>query len=199
MQATRPALLLSLALAVPLTTAAQTPSFRAVGYEGTILEVSDAPPGYAVGDRIAGQLLINQHHQSGGMIGPYEATYDARSPAFVSGFWPSSGEAFDRVFIASDVSSEGGEDLIDIVDISDWLVAPGASQESGQQFSLSLKLHGFIRSNKLERLFFDVTSAEVDEPDEELSGIINFRIGMPSFVRFAIDRLVVRPGSCVAP
>ena len=200
MKAAQPILLVPFFLALPFTAAAQRVPIHAIGYEGTILEVSNAPAEYAVGDRIAGQLLIDRRVGWGGTLGLNEASYGSQSPAFVSGFWPSAGDGFDNVFIANDVLREGGEGPIDILSVSDWLVGTNASQDSGREFSISARLHGFLGSPKLDRLnVHDITSADVDEPDESLSGRISFRIDIPSFVRFAIDRLTVRPGACVAP
>jgi len=136
---------------------------------------------------------------AGGEIGPNEATYRSGSPAFVSGFFPSVGDGFDRVFIGNEVVREGFTRPMDLFGVEDWLVVEGASQDSGRQFSLSATLHGFLRSNKLLEQNFEITSADVDEPDESLLGGINFRLDMPSFVHFAIDRLSVKPGRCFAP
>ena len=203
--AARPILLRPLLLAPPFTATYAGPipspsTSIVVEYAGTISAVSEPPPGsaYAVGDRISGRLVVDRT-LAGGEIGLNEATYRASSPAFVSGFWPSSGDPFDRVSIGNEVIREGVSRPIDIFGVDDWLVGEGGSQDSGRQFSVSATLFGFLHNNKLLDQNFEVTSADVDEPGESLRGGINFRLDMPSFVHFAVDRLSVKPGRCFAP
>jgi hypothetical protein len=103
------------------------------------------------------------------------------------------------VFIGNEVTRAGSTRPVDIFGVEDWLVVEGGSQDGGKQFSISATLHGFLHNNKLLEQSFEVTSADVDEPDESLLGGINFRLDLPSFVHFAIDRLSVKPGRCFAP
>lgn len=195
MQTARPVLFLLFAL--PFTTAYAVPLI--VDYEGTISEVSDAPPEYVVGNRIAGRLLIDPSvpwYISD--PSPNGASYFSDDPSFVSGFWPSSGDGFDRVFVGDEIVRDGGNGPIDVFGVADWLVGTNASQDGGRQFSISAYVHGFLTSTTLDQSF-ELTSADIDESDEGLIGGINFRIDLPSFVRFGIERLSVRPGRCSAP
>src|SRR5262245_40156599 len=160
--AARPVFILTFLLAPPFTAtyAGPIPSPNTsivIDFEGTISEVSDPPPGssFAVGDSIAGRLIADRT-LAGGEIGLNEATYRASSPAFVSGFWPSSGDPFDRVFIGNEVTREGFSRPMDIFGVDDWLVGEGASQDSGKQFFLSATLHGFLRNNKLLEQSFEI-------------------------------------------
>jgi hypothetical protein len=202
MQAARPALLLPLLLTSPFTSHAVPIPGTAilVEYEGTISEVSEAPPEYVVGDRIAGRLYIDRRFGHFGTIGLDEASYGSNSPAFVRGFWPSTGDGFDNVFIANEISRPGAATPIDVFSVEDFFVVPNGSLDGAKVLNLNATLRDLTDSVKLDYQSFEVTSAEVDEPDESLSGGIRFSsLGPFPFVKFVVDRLNVKPNHCVAP
>jgi len=194
----RPVLLLPLLLTLPFAAYAVPIPGTAilVEYEGRVTEVSEAP-NYAVGDSISGRLFIDQGLGSFGTIGPNEATYGSDNTEFVTGFWPIFGDGFDRVFIGNEVSRPSSTRPIDVFTVEDWFVLTNASLDSAQVFTVNAQVHGLTGSNKLTQQSFEVTSADVDEPGEGLSGGFRFSsIGPFAFVSFIIDRLNVKPNVC---
>jgi hypothetical protein len=72
--------------------------------------------------------------------------------------------------------------------------------DGAKVLNLNATLRDLTGSVKLDYQSFEVTSAEVDEPDESLSGGIRFSsLGPFPFVKFVVDRLNVKPNHCVAP
>jgi hypothetical protein len=171
-----------------------------VDYDGTITEVVDAPDGYAVGDHISGRLLIDP---SVGFTDidptPNQAQYRSSSPAFVSGFFPSFGTPADEVDVGDEVVGIAGIDgPIDSFGVQDWRVPDSGSFDAGSVITVGARLRGLLDSTRLEQSF-EVTAADANESVEDLSGGINFRTLGPSFVRFVLNRLTVKPGHCSAP
>jgi hypothetical protein len=199
MRAARPVfLLVSLVVGLPFTSAADTDPL-VVEYEGTILEVSEAPPEFVVGNRISGRLLIDRLLADGTDLTLNHATYRSSNPAFVSGFWPSAGDGFDEVSIAKDVSRQGDSGLIDLFSAEDFFVVQNGSLDGARVFSIDAGVRGFLDDVSLEQ-DFELTAADADEPEEFLSGRIRWSsLGPFPFVSFLIDRLKVKPGRCSAP
>jgi hypothetical protein len=202
MHAARPVLLLTL-LTSPFATAYavdyENPDAipLVVQYEGTVFETSGAPPGYAVGDRLTGRLLIDpriEYFESGNAN---QATYRALSPYFVTGFWPIERDGNDYVFMANELAD--GTAPIDVFGVRDWSI-PEETFPVGppKTFSITATLRGLLSNVSLEQSF-EVSSADVDEADESLLGRINFGDALSSFLQFTVDRLSVRPGRCHAP
>ena len=129
-------LLSSVVLAMPFTSAAGTDPL-VVEYEGTIREVSEAPPEFVVGNRIAGRLLIDQLLVDRTDLTLSSATYESTSPAFVSGFWRSAGDGFDEVSISKDIAREGDSGLIDFFSAEDFFVVQNGSLDGAQVFSIN--------------------------------------------------------------
>ena len=205
MQAARSVLLLPLFLALPFTAAGVErvsggADLVVVDYEGTISEVFEAPPQYVVGDRIKGRLSIDrQLAQRRSDSSPNQAAYTSFNPAFVSGFWPSSGDGFDRVGLSDEQSIPGIERPIDGFSVEDWSVSEGGSLDGARVFSLGARLYDFLDGTSLDQSF-ELTSADVDEPNETLSGGFRFsNLGPFAFVSFVLDKLTVKPGRCSAP
>lgn len=209
MHSARPALLLPLCLTLPVATAAADspvvePDPLVVEYEGRITEVSEdpaAPAEYVVGNSISGRLFIDRSVPRRAIdFGVDEVSYRSDAhPSFVSGFWPSVGDGFDRVSMANDIERPGIQGLLDRFSVEDWLVGRNASLDSAQVFHVEATLHDFLDNVSLDQSF-ELTSADVDEPHESLTG--GFRdsnLGPFAFVRFAIDRLTVKPKHCLAP
>jgi hypothetical protein len=195
---TRPILLVPLLLTLPFAAYAVPIPGTAilVEYEGRVTDVRAAPD-YAVGDPISGRLFIDQGLGSFGTIGPNEATYGSDHTEFVTGFWPTFGDGFDRVFIGNEVSRPGSTRPIDVFIVEDWFVSRHATLDGAQVFAVNAQLHGLTGSNKLTQQSFEVTSADVDEPGESLSGDLRFsNIGPFGLVSFIIDRLNVKPNVC---
>jgi hypothetical protein len=195
MQAARPALLLPfLLLASPFSVYAVP---LIIDYEGTVAEVSDAPAGYVVGSRIAGRLLIDP------LVPWYipepasnQASYHSDDPDFVRGFWMPGGDGFDRVFIGNEIVRMGTDRAVDIFAVQDVYVVEGGSGDGARTFSLNATLHDFLDQVSLEQSF-EVTSADADDPHENLSGRISWsNLGPFPFVDFIIDRLTVKPNVC---
>jgi hypothetical protein len=194
----RPVLLVPLLLTLPFTIHAVPIPGTAilVEYEGRITQVSEAPD-YAVGDAIAGRLFIDPGVGTFGTIGADEATYGSDNTQFVTGFWPTFGDGFDRVFIGNEVSRPGSTRPIDVFTVEDWFVATNGSLDGARVFTVNAQVHGMTGSNKLTQQSFEVTSADVDEPGESLSGGFRFSsLGPFAFVSFVIDRLNVKPNVC---
>jgi hypothetical protein len=202
MQAKQTVLLLPLFLTLPV--AAHAVPIPGTGilveYEGTITEVRDRPE-YTVGDPISGRLFIDlrvRHFRqiNGGTIG---TIYESGDPAFVSGFWPSTGDGFDSVSLFNEVSLPGGSGAFDRFGIEDLLVGHLAPLDNAMTFSLNANLREFLTSEELDELSFELTSADVDEPGESMSGGIRWsNFGPAAFVHFVVDRLkATKPGRCV--
>jgi len=205
MQAAQSAFLLPLLLVLPLTAAGVERVGRGadlvvVDYEGTISDVFEAPPQYVVGDRIKGRLFIDrQLGQSRSDGGPNQVAYASFNPAFVSGFWPSSGDGFDGVDLSDEQSIPGIERPIDGFSVEDWSVPQGGSLDGARVFSLNARLYDFLEGTGLDQSF-ELTSADVDEPNETLSGGFRYsNLGPFAFVSFVLDKLTVKPGRCLAP
>jgi len=203
--AARSAFLLPLLLALPFTAVGveRTGSgadLVAVEYEGTITEVFEAPAQYVVGDRIKGRLLVDRRlAQLRSDSSPNQATYTSSSPDFVTGFWRRGGDGFDRVSLGKNLSVVGADKPFDSFSVEDWLVIPNASLDSASVFGVSARLHDFLDGTSLDQSF-ELTSADVDEPNEDLSGGFRFSsIGPFAFVSFVLDKLTVKPGRCLAP
>jgi hypothetical protein len=199
MRAARPALLLALTLPFTAHAIPIAGNRVVIEYEGTITQVQDRPE-YTVGDRIAGRLFIDlgiEHfRQTNGS--PIGTIYESGSPAFVSGFRRSLGDGFDTVALANDVSRPGSG-MFDHFGIEDLLVGHLAPLDHARTFSLNAHLRGFLTSEALEDLRFDLTTADIDEPNESMSGGIRWsNLGPFAFVHFAVDRLkATQPGRCV--
>jgi hypothetical protein len=170
-----------------------------VEYEGTISEVIDTP-GYAVGDRISGRLSIDPALAfPDSDPRPEAADYRSNSPAFVSGFMPSFGLGFDEVGIGKNVVGiQGIDGPIDFFSVTDWFVSESGSQDAGRMFSLEARARGFLDDTRLDQSF-ELTTADIDESVEDLSGSFDFNILGESLVRFVVSRLTVKPGRCFAP
>src|SRR6185436_9116896 len=147
-------------------------------------EVFEAPPQYVVGDRIKGRLFVDRRlAQPRSDSSPNRVTYISFDPAFVGDFWPSSGDGFDRVDVSDEQSIPGIERPID----------------GSRVFTLSARLYDFLDGTGLDQSF-ELTSADVDEPNEDLSGGFRYgNLGPFAFVSFVLDRLTVKPGHCSAP
>jgi hypothetical protein len=197
--AARPVLLLPLVLlAVPFGAAAGSEDLISVEYAGTITEVLDAPTQYHVGERISGRLSIDPRMSWPRTETPGQTTYVATDPAFVSGFWNSSGDAFDRVFVGNEVLRTGTHKPVDIFSVEDVFVVQGGSLDGARTFSVDAALFDFLGSDSLDQSF-ELTSADVDEPEESLSGGFRFsNLGPFAFVNFVVDHLKVTPGRCSA-
>jgi hypothetical protein len=203
MQAARPVLVPLVLLTLPLTSHAVpiTENALVVDYEGTISDVRETPAEYTVGDRIAGRLLIDPRvpWYLPEPQPPTQAGYFSDDPDFVRGFWQRGGDGFDRLFIANEVPRDGADRLIDVFSVDDVYVSGGGSGDGARRFTLTAILHDMLDDVSLDQSF-EVTSADVDQPQEFLSGRIAWSsIGPFSLVDFVIDRLTVRPGRCVAP
>jgi hypothetical protein len=203
--AARLVFLLPVLLALPFTAAGVErvsggADLVVVDYEGTISEVFEAPPQYVVGDRIKGRLLIDrQLAQLRSDSSPNQAAYTSGSPDFVTGFWRRGGDGFDEVSLGKDVSVEGADKPFDYFSVEDWIVIPNASLDSASVFTVSARLHDFLGGTSLDQSF-ELTSADVDEPNEDLRGGFRFSsIGPFAFVSFVLDKLTVKPGHCLAP
>jgi hypothetical protein len=203
--AARSVFLLPLLLALPFTAAGVErvsggPDLVVVDYEGTISEVFEAPPQYVVGDRIKGRLLIDrQLAQRRSDSNPNQAAYTSFDPTFVSGFWPSRGDGFDRVDLSDEQSIQGIERPIDGFSVEDWSVSEGGSLDGARVFSLNARLYDFLDGTSLDQSF-ELTSADVDEPNETLTGGFRYsNLGPFAFVSFVLDTLTVKPGRCLAP
>jgi hypothetical protein len=205
MQAARfvPLLLL---LALPFTAyAGPIPADSLVlDYEGTILAVSEESPppdGYAVGDSLAGRLLINRGVLYFSNVVGNGATYESADPEFVSGFWPalSNLDGFDQVFIANELMRTGDTRPIDIFSVEDLFVTRNGSLDGAETLSIGAAVRGFLDNVSLDQSF-ELTQADVDEPEESLGGMIRWsNLGPFPFVSFLIDKLSVKPGRCFAP
>lgn len=172
-----------------------------VEYEGQISETRDAPPEYVVGDRISGRLLIDPSADVYVLDATASrATYRSDlSPSFVSGFWPSTGDGFDEVFMGNEILRQGDTGPIDIFSVEDWLVTPNGPLDTARVFSLDALVRGFLDDVSLEQRF-ELTSADIDDPNERLSGQFRWsNLGPFPFVSFIVDKLKVTPGRCVAP
>ena len=199
MLVTRPVLLVSLLLPLPFAAhAVPIPgTVILVEYEGTVTEVRDRPE-YTVGDRIAGRLFIDRRSGFFGRVGPDESTYESASPAFVSGFWPSTGDGFDSVSLFNEVSLPGGSGPFDRFSIEDLLVGHLAPLDHAQTFFLRADLREFLPSVKLDQMSFERSAADVDEPGESMRGGIRWSdFGPFAFVSFVVDHLKVKPNICV--
>jgi len=201
----RSLLLLPLLLVLPFTAAGVERAragadLVAVEYEGTITEVFEAPPQYVVGDRIKGRLFVDRRlAQPRSDSSPNRVTYISFDPAFVGDFWPSSGDGFDRVDVSDEQSIPGIERPIDGFSVEDWSVSEGGSLDGARVFTLSARLYDFLDGTGLDQSF-ELTSADVDEPNEDLSGGFRYgNLGPFAFVSFVLDRLTVKPGHCSAP
>ena len=192
--AARPALLLPLVLFAAPAAAGGDDDLISVEYAGTITEVLDAPAQYHVGDRNSGRLLIDPQLSRTRTETPGQTTYVATDPAFVSGFWNSSGDAFDRVFVGNEVARAGTDKAVDIFSVEDWFVVQNGSLDGARVFNVGATLFDFLDSDRLDQSF-ELTSADVDEPNESLSGGFRFsNLGPFAFVNFVVDHLKVTPG-----
>jgi hypothetical protein len=199
--ALRPVLFLPLAL--PFTAAATEPTETeplVVEYSGSIFEVSEAPPEYIVGHSISGRLLIDRSVSHPDLDPtPSAAFYRSDDENFVGDFWGRHGDGFDVVSITDEGSVFGISKPMDFLTIEDWFVTENASLDGAQIFGLHARLHDFLSGPSLD-LNLDLTAADVDEPHEGLFGLITFsNMGPIPFVSFVLDRLTVKPKSCVAP
>ena len=170
-----------------------------IEYQGTISAVSDAPE-YGVGDRISGRLLVDltvPWHASAGSGN--SRTYGSGDPDFVRGFWIPGGDGFDRVSISDERVRAGDDKPVDIFSIEDLWVARNGSLDAARRFELNATLYDFLDGVSLVQ-GFEVTSADVDEPNERLSGRVMFSsLGPFPFADFFLDRLKATPGRCFAP
>jgi hypothetical protein len=213
MQKQRPALLLPVLLGLPIM-AAHADGFVAdplppdypipanslvIDYKGTIFDVSEAPE-YAVGDSIAGRLLVDLSIPFDYDPGSSNSrTYSSSNPDFVKGFWIGGGDGFDELFIGNELARTGDDKLVDIFGVEDLWVSRNGSLDGARRFNLNATLYDFLDGVGLDQSF-EVTSADVDEPHEGLSGRIMFSsLGPFPFVDFVLDRLSVKPGRCFAP
>jgi hypothetical protein len=170
-----------------------------IDYEGTIFEVSDAPE-YDVGDTLAGRLIVDlsvrhDYYPASGN----GRTYTSGDPAFVRGFWIAGGDGFDEVFVGDEIARTPDERPVDLFSVEDLWVARNGSLDGARRFNLHATLYDFIDGVSLDQ-HFEVSSADVDEPNELLRGRIMFSsLGPFPFVDFVLDRLSVKPGRCFAP
>jgi hypothetical protein len=212
MQAARLTLLLSVVLTLPLTAYADgfvdplpadfpiPASSLVVDYEGTVFEVSEGPPGYAVGDRIAGRLLVDLSAVVGSDRGPNARHYSSTDPSeFVTGFWIRGGDGEDGVSIANDLLREGDDRPVDRFSVSDEYIITNGSGDGAMTFGLNATLYDFLGNLDIDQSF-EVSSLDADQPHEDVSGFIRFsNLGPFPLVKFALDRFSVKPGRCFAP
>jgi hypothetical protein len=174
-----------------------------IDYEGTVFEVSDGVADYAdyaVGDGIAGRLVVDLSAGVDSRSAPNRRSYLSSSDpsGFVRGFWIPGGDGEDGVFIANDLLREGDDRPVDIFSVSDEYIVTGGSGDGAMVFSLNATLYDFLDSVDIDQSF-EVTAADFDQPQEDLSGFIRFSsIGPFPLVKFALERLTVKPGRCFA-
>jgi hypothetical protein len=170
-----------------------------IDYEGTIFEVSEAPE-YAVGESLAGRLIVDLSVRHDFYSGSGNSrTYTSSDPAFVRGFWIGGGDGFDEVFVGDEIARTADERPVDLFSVEDLWVSRNGSLDGARRFNLNATLYDFIDGVSLDQ-HFEVTSADVDEPNERLRGRIMFSsLGPFPFVDFILDRLSVKPGRCFAP
>ena len=216
MQTARPTLLISVLVTLPFTAYADgfidplpadypiPANSLVVDYEGTVFEVSDGVADYAdyaVGDGIAGRLIVDLSSGVDSRSGPNRRSYGSSidPSGFVRGFWIPGGDGEDGVFIANDLLREGDDGPVDIFSVSDEYIVTNGSGDGAMVFSLNATLYDFLDNVDIDQSF-EVTSADADQPHEDFSGSIRFSsIGPIPLVKFALDRLSIKPGRCFAP
>jgi hypothetical protein len=210
MQTARPTILLPVLLTLPFTAYADglidplpadepiPENSLVIDYEGTIFEVSDAPPEYAVGDRIAGRLLVDLSVPVHSRSSPTSRTYESISTDFVRGFWISGGDGEDSVSIANEQVRLGDDRPVDTFSVRDEYIVTNGSGDGAMTFSLHATLYDFLDSLDIHQSF-EVSSADADQPQESAFGLIRFSNMGAFFVKFALDRFSVKPGRCFAP
>jgi hypothetical protein len=207
-QTARPTVLLPILLTLPFTAYADGSPLPAdepipentlvVDYEGTIFEVSDAPPEYAVGDRIAGRLLVDLSVPVHSRSAPSSRTYESISTNFVRGFWMPGRDGEDSVTIANEQVRQGDDRAVDTFSVRDQFIITNGSGDGAMTFSLHATLCDFLDSLDIHQSF-EVSSADADEPQESAFGLIRFSNMGAFFAKFALDRFSVKPGRCFAP
>ncbi len=205
MQAARPTFL-ALTLALPFTAwAVPFDDLLVLEYEGTISAISDevpppSPQQYVVGNPISGRLLIDRGLVTPGSDPtPTHALYRSGNPAFVSGFWSSTGDGFDQVSLSKGVVRDGDRGPIDTFSAEDFYVVQNGSLDGARVFGIRAGVRGFLDDVSLDQSF-ELTAADADEPAEYLGGSIRWSSIHPfALVTFVVDRLKVKPGRCFAP
>jgi hypothetical protein len=176
MQSSRSVLVLTLILSSPIPTAYAGVVDHwgdpdaiplVVQYEGTIFEADMAPPGYAVGDRLSGRLLVDTRLPYFESSFVHVASYTSHISGFVSGFWPEHGHGPGDAVTLAWQNTDLGPRPIDLFGIVDEHFDNDTDDVrfGGRTFSLSARLHGMLSDVSLNQNF-EVTQADVDEPDE---------------------------------
>ncbi len=211
MHTTRPTVLLPVLLTLPFTAYADglvdplpadepvPENSLVIDYEGTIFEVSDAPPEYAVGDRIAGRLLVDLSVPVHSRSSPTSRIYESISTDFVRGFWISGGDGEDSVFIANEQVRQGDDRPVDTFSVEDEFITTGGSGDGAMTFGLhAVRYDDFLYNLDIHQSF-ESSSAAAHEPQEDAGGFIRFSNLGAFFAKFTLDRFSVKPGRCVAP
>jgi hypothetical protein len=171
-----------------------------VQYEGTVTEVGDGVISgggrtftYAVGDPIAGLLMIDPSLRRIASSTPTYTSYDSRYTGFVTGIFPVFGlpqeefdpESGDGVFVAHNSG-------IDDFSVQDVFI----QANEVIYFWIGARAPGILNDNDIHQSF-ELTAADVGE-DGYLYGFINDVNQGWNTIKFTLSRLTVKPGRCFA-
>jgi hypothetical protein len=194
--------------------------FLTVEYEGTISFVTNnGGLGWAtccddpkIGDSVSGSLRVNLHNLPADKFptDPRRADYSASraqpsySSSFVSGgkWKPDTGPSGDRLIVEDGI---GGRDLFDVADIEGSRErGPFESRQrpDGLYLLAGSSILDFIQGDGPVQSF-EITADQLDESSHGFRSHARFDIALGEFFggfyRFAIDKLKVTPGRCMAP
>lgn len=196
----------ALALVLALPFGAAHAGLIGVDYEGTVTEVGEGPISgggrtfdYAVGDRIAGRLFVDPSLARPSATG-LPGEYSSSDTGFVTGIFADTGvpqeefdpESGDAVGLGHNVFIEGIAGPVDHFLVQDGFIRVNTRVN----FSIEALVHEeFLHGTDLNPSF-ELTSADVNEPNEFLSGAIADVSAGFNTIRFALSRLTVKPGQC---
>jgi hypothetical protein len=166
-------------------------------YEGTVSydnpELDDSHE-HAVGDHVAGRLIIDTAYGQGGLLrgdpnhasyGPTAVSYEPPYPGFVFAPGGDGYASYDSVDICKNCVADGAGGLLDHLAVSDDF------------FTVDVLKHDLFHSLGLEQSF-NLTTADVSGPGEGLSAWQIFRGQAGRAWNFTLSHVSMRPGRCFA-
>jgi hypothetical protein len=163
-----------------------------VDYDGTVEFVGGSPPGYALGDRIAGRLIIDADLAGPDLLpddpisGRYGAIpFPAASGQFVTGYWPPSVGSRDVDNFGIDDNPGQVRDFFVLEDAQDDPV------DGLRRLALELSLRHIASGDDINQSF----AVESDDPNRG-QHMFGFLVWAGNQIQFALNKLSMRPEKC---